>query len=351
VNPHKSRPGRVVVLGDITLDILAPIQALPNAGEDCLSPRLELHCGGVAANCAVSLARWGVPVRLLGAVGHDGFADIVLRILRTQGVDVSQVQRTKKALTGIMYIAVTPDGERTFFGSRGAGEVVQPRKEAVWLRSVRAAHFAGYNFLSPSTAKTAEYLLNSIRKVGGTTSLDVGSAPSLEVPGKILQVSRKVDILFVSVDEARAITGTRTEQAAFDALRRAGAREVVLKLGERGCLIFESGKLRQIPAFSVSVIDTTGAGDAFVAAYLQARWRGWSVMEAALVANAAGAAAASVVGAGERMPRVRDILRLIRRARLGQDWDPIRQQVVMRLSRELRESRPNSRGGSSASQA
>jgi len=145
-----------------------------------------------------------------------------------------------------------------------------------------------------------------------------------------------VDILFVSLEEACAITGVRSEQAAFDALRRAGAREVILKLGERGCLILDAGKLQQVPAFVVPAVDTTGAGDAFVAAYLQARWGGWPGVEAALLANAAGAAAASVVGAGEMVPRVRDILALLRRARLDQRWDQVRRRIVSRVSAQLK---------------
>jgi len=329
---------------------MAPIKFLPNAGEDCLSSQLELHCGGVAANCAISLARWGVPVRLLGAVGRDAFAEVVLRILRAQGVDVSHVQRRERALTGIMYIVVTADGERTFFGSRGAsGMVKPPANHTGCLRGAQAAHFVGYNFLTSATASTAEYLLRAMQKIGGATSLDVGSAPSLEIPRRILQVSRKVDILFVSLDEARALTGARSADGAFEALQRAGAREVIVKLGSRGCLIHEAGRLHRVPSLPVATVDTTGAGDAFVGAYLQARWRGWPASEAALLANAAGAAAAAVVGAGEMMPGADRILALLRRARLDRQWDPVRRKVVDRLNLKVKSRRTPSPGGSSAS--
>ena len=106
-----------------------------------------------------------------------------------------------------------------------------------------------------------------------------------------------------------------------------------MKLGKRGCLVVDDGAVRQVPSFAVRAVDSTGAGDAFTAAFLQGRLRGWPIAEAALAANAAGAAAAGVVGAGERLPTRRQIVRLLRAQRLKKPWEAVRLRVLRRLTR------------------
>ncbi len=327
------RTGSILVLGDINVDVIGRVKAWPEPGDDCLAPRLEMHCGGVAANCAFALLRWGVPARLLGCVGRDEFGDYMLRSLKKSGVDVRWVQRTRENLTGMVYINVTPNGQRTFFGSRGANQAVRPLGiRPAMFRGAAAAILMGYNFLDPGPEKLARQILKVIRARGGWVSLDVGMAASKEIPRKILRLSHEVDILFASGDEAAALTATRDPHRALAALHETGAREIVLKLGKRGCLFAEGGALRQVPAFAVHAVDSTGAGDAFVAAFLQARLRGWSNFEAAVAANAAGAVAASVVGAGQKLPGALEVARLLRAQRLGGEWGAVRLRVLRRLS-------------------
>jgi ribokinase len=328
-----SRP-TVLVLGDINIDILARIAKFPQPGGDCLAPALEMHLGGVAANTAVALTRWGVRARLVGCVGSDWFGDLALDLLRRAHVEASRIERTTRATTGLMFIAVSTDGERTIFGSRGANAEMTRGRISGHFAGTRAAHLLGYNFLSPSVAAAAGRVLRETRKRGGLVTLDVGMAPSQNIPQKILQVARKVDILFVGPDEAAALVGERNRLRAFHALRARGAREVVMKLGEQGCLFRENDALRQAPPFAVKAVDTTGAGDAFAAAYLWARLRGWPGSQAALLANAAGATAVRTAGASDAMPAPQQVLRLLRANRLSRDWDSVRASAVKRLSAE-----------------
>jgi sugar/nucleoside kinase (ribokinase family) len=267
-------------------------------------------------------------------VGRDLFGDYVLKALDAGGVDVRLVQRAAAALTGIFYINVTPDGERTFFGGRGAnGLLRRPSRGAGWTNRASAAHLAGHSFLNPGPEKAAKQLMNAIHARGGWVSLDVGMEPSKAIPRKILQMGSKVDILLLSLDEAAALTETRKPLEAFSRLRKAGAREVVLKLGQQGCMIAEDGTPVVVPSFSIRNVDSTGAGDAFLAGFLQARLRGWSAVEGALAANAAGALAASIVGAGENLPGARDIAAFLRKRRLAARWDAVRLRVLARLER------------------
>jgi len=325
----------LLVWGDINVDILGRVKAWPEPGDDCLAEKLEMHCGGVGANCALGLARWGVSTRLVGCVGQDLFGDYVLQALKDGGVDLRWVQRTTAALTGMLYINVTPDGERTFFGSRGANGLFRQLPGWAALNGrVSAAHLAGHSFLNRASERAAKQLIKAVHGCGGWVSLDIGMQPSKVIPRKILQMSRRVDILLLSSDEAVALTGVGDPYEGFARLQEAGAHEVVLKLGRRGCLICENDTPTLVPSFAVRTVDSTGAGDAFVAAFLHARLRGWSTAEGALAANAAGALAATVVGAGDNLPSVRDIGAFLRAQRLEAKWDRVRLRVLACLPRD-----------------
>jgi sugar/nucleoside kinase (ribokinase family) len=235
-------------------------------------------------------------------------------------------------MTGIFYINVTPDGERTFFGGRGANaQLRMPHRRTAFSSGAVAAHVAGHSFLDPGPAQAATHLIKAIHARGGWVSLDVGMEPSKAIPQKILQITRSVDILLVSLDEAAALTGTHDPFQAFAALRKAGAREVALKVGPRGCLISDNDEPMLVPSFRVRAVDSTGAGDAFVAAFLQARLRGWPTIEGAIAANAAGALATTVVGAGQNLPGQREVAALLSAQRLPAKWDEARKRVLARL--------------------
>ncbi len=332
----KQRGEEIIVLGDINADIIGRVDSWPEPGEECLAERVELLCGGVGANCALALRQWGISARLIGCVGKDDFGGALLKTLGENGMDVRSIQRTGKAMTGLLYINVTPDGQRTFFGSRGANCLVRPQsRRSTALKRAMAASFMGYSFLDPGPRAAAKQILRVVQARGGWVSLDVGMEPSQKIPEQILRVAKQMDLLFVSSEEAAALTGRRDPQESFARLRKVGARDVVMKLGKRGCLIIDGGVVRQVPSFAVRAVDSTGAGDAFTAAFLQARLRGWPVAEAAVAANAAGAAAASVVGAGENSRTLRQIARLLRTQRLKEPWDAVRLRALRRLSTAL----------------
>lgn len=326
-------PGEILVLGDLNVDIIARVNSFPAPGEECLAQSLELHCGGVGANYAFALRQWRISPRLVACVGQDDFAAFLLRTLARHGVDVRSVRHTSAALTGLLYINVTPNGQRTFFGSRGANRFLRRISNASRaLPRTTAACIMGYSFLDPGPEAAAKQLLKAVHAQGGWVSLDIGMAPCQQIPEKILRLVSQVDLLFVSGQEATLLTGKHDPRKSFQQLKKAGARNIIMKLGKRGCLILQEGELTQVPAFAVRTVDTTGAGDAFAAAFLQARLRGWPDAEAALAANAAGAAAAATSGAGESMPTQRQIVHILRSQRLQQPWDTVRARVLRRVT-------------------
>ncbi len=329
----------VLVFGDINVDVLARLSHDLRPGDDNLVPALEQHCGGVGANAAIAFARWGMPVRMLGCVGRDWFGEFAVRCLTNERIDVSQVQQTDRAMTGYFFMPISPDGQRTIIGSRGANAEIELRDEK-WtcLDGVAALYLVGYDFLNPASRCVAEALLQEAVRRGLRVAFDVGAAPSQQIPKLILKIIPSVNLLFISLGEAMAITGKSGNDEVLAALGKSGAHETVVKLGAGGCLIGETNAWCPVHPFPVSAKDTTGAGDAFAAAFLRARLRGWPAKDAALLANAAGAAAVAVVGAGENMPGPEAVLRLLNRAVLKGEMEKVRQRVVQNLQKEMAES-------------
>src|SRR5580704_2134317 len=152
-------PGEILVLGDVNVDIVSRVKSFPEPGEECLAACLELHCGGVGANYALALRQWSISPRLVACIGQDDFAAFFLRTLEKYGVDVTNVQRTSAAVTGLLYINVTPNGQRTFFGSRGANRFLKRRPSASrLLNQAIAVSMMGYSFLDPGPEATAREL-------------------------------------------------------------------------------------------------------------------------------------------------------------------------------------------------
>jgi sugar/nucleoside kinase (ribokinase family) len=319
-----------LVFGDINVDLLARFDSEPDWGLDNLVSELVQQCGGVGANVAVALARWDVPARLVGCVGRDAFGDFALRFLESKRVETAFVQRTDHAPTGVIFITVHPGGQRTIFGARGANALAA-RPDAKCMNGIEAVHLVGYNFLSPGGADAAWSLLDEAHRRDARVALDVGMDPSRRIAGILLEAARRVDILFVGMGEALALTRAPDEAEALARLKDCGAAEVVVKRGEAGSQVLDGGAWRDVPAFRVESRDTTGSGDAFAAAYLRARMQKWTPAEAALVANAAGAAAATVLGAGESMPSPETVARLIATADLDSTWKETQARVLERL--------------------
>jgi 2-dehydro-3-deoxygluconokinase len=174
-----------------------------------------------------------------------------------------------------------------------------------------------------------------MKAADGFVSFDAGLKPSKLVKEKVLEVAARVNIFLVNRDEAVVLTGEQNPEKAFEALEATGAKEVVVKLGSQGCLIRAEGKIYEVPAIPVKAVNATGAGDAFTALYLWARVQQWPPREAALLANAAGAAATSVEGAAESMPVPDTVFHLLGEAALNDEWKAIRNRVLPRAQTAL----------------
>ncbi len=334
----------VLVVGDINADIMAPVHAYPSKGGESISRRSELHAGGSAANTAIVLAKFGIDVALLGRVGTDPLADLVLTELDRGGVDLTMIQRDPHVLTGTMFIPVTPDGEHTIFGDRGANvNLDQPSLPDLDGLDVRWMHISGYTLLEDPQRKTVLQVLKDAVRRDVRVSLDVGLWAAYKARDEIRRLLRQVDVLFPNLEEARVISGRTGIEEVIESLLVEGVDIVVLKLGADGCVVADRTKSSRVSSFNIDVVDTTGAGDSFDAGFILGRLWQLGPRESALLANALGGLACAHLGAGEHLPAPKETRELLRRSLVDPSWRNWERElgsVLKVLDRATRQTKP-----------
>ena len=315
---------QVVTMGDINVDVIAHIPGYPQKGGEGMAEQMHMYCGGSAANTAVVLGRFGVDVGLIGRVGEDVLALLALAGLAEAGVDGRCIQRDPQTMTGIMLIAVTPDGDRTMFGCRGANVRTDPNLlDESYITQARIFHLSGYSLLQVPQRDAALRALEVARQAGLTVTADLGLEAVMRVTDRVRAILPQIDILFPNQAEAEYLTGRRDIGEAIKCLLDYGVGVVALKLGKRGCAIGSAEGMFTVPGFAVPTVDTTGAGDSFDAGLILGRLEGWGWRESALLADALGALTASVEGAGTSLAE-RGEVRVFLEAHLAQpawqDW-------------------------------
>lgn len=282
--------------------------------------RVDFSVGGAESNVAIGLARLGVPVAWIGRIGADAFGDEIVRVLRGEGVEVL-AHRDGSRRTGLMVKERrTALHQRvTYYRSDSAGSALSPDDvDDRVVGGARVLHLTGITpALSATAAAAVDHAIDVARAAGTTVSLDVNYRSALwsraAATAALTRLLPSVDILFAGLEEAELLTGRASgpEQAAAD-LARLGPSQVVVKHGATGATAAVDGE----PAVTaappvVPVVDTVGAGDAFVAGYLAAFLAGDPVPGRLELGCATGAFACMAAGDWEGAP-TRDELALLR---------------------------------------
>jgi len=291
-------PG-VLCFGNLVVDTLAgPIPGEVRWDATVWVDALEQQIGGNGANTCFALATLGVPARLVGTVGDDSFGDFVTGRLAGAGVDVAHIARLNTP-TPASIALVRVDGARALLHRPGASTEAfakLPDLTAELIAGCSVFHLAN-PFSMPNMRGQAAEALRRAQAAGLFTTMDTGWDSRGEWMRTIATALPFTDLLFTNEDEARNLTGCPDAEAAATAFRDHGVKRVVVKLGGRGCLIADENSRVQVPAFKVTAVDTTGAGDSFVGGFLAARQRGFHLCDAARFANAVAALSVQRMGA------------------------------------------------------
>ncbi|WP_035771199.1 ribokinase [Arthrobacter sp. Br18] len=298
------QPPGVVVVGSINADLVVTLERHPQPGETLLGRTLAVMPGGKGANQAVAAAKLQARTTLIGAVGEDAYTDVALSGLRSAGVNIDAVQRVGTT-TGVAIVEVDDDGENTIVVIPGANGQVTAQ-----LVSAAEALIAGAGVLVLQGEIPAASVAAAVDLARGRVLINL--APVIELDRTTLL---RADPLVVNEHEGALVlaqlTGAPAPSGHADTVRAllsCGFSSVVMTLGGAGALVASSSGVLKIPAPSVSVVDTTGAGDAFVGALAARLVADDSLPDAVRIAVRAGAFAVGAKGAQPSYPSLDDEL-------------------------------------------
>ena len=304
---------RILVIGSINMDVVLKAEKFPAPGETVLGTDLSLIPGGKGANQAVALSRLGASSSLLGRVGADPWGEELAGKLSENGVDTENVAAVDSLPTGNATIIVDQEGENRIVLIAGANDALLP--EDVDLALAGKAAWDAILLQLEIPLETVCHAISAGAARGIPVILDAGPPVKLS-----LEKLRGVTVLSPNESETEALTGIRPDGLESASLAAAllekspGAREVVLKLGDRGALCRIDGHWKLIEAHRVEVVDTTAAGDSCTAALAIEYTRKTGIKEAARRAIAAGALAVTRLGAQPSLPTAEEVDRLLERA-------------------------------------
>lgn len=326
----------VVLLGDANIDVVLHVDRYPQVGGDARSELMSVQVGGSAANTSIALARLAVGCALLTRVGDDLWADRILDGLRSASVDTGMMRTVSKESSGLMFIPVTPAGERTIFGRRGANRMLQLTEvERAAIQAAPLLHVSGYAFYEEPQRSAAFEAIDEASESGTPISLDTAFGPALEHPELIRRAARSARILVLGEQEARSISGEDSIDDARDSLIDLGPNWIALKRGAQGVRLIDKDREQILTASEVDVADTTGAGDAFTAGIIFGWLNGWELIDAGLLAVIMGGLATGVIGAGLALPDKRDILAALNQSASSGPYTQSQRKRLVELARRV----------------
>jgi sugar/nucleoside kinase (ribokinase family) len=282
---------RLVSLGNVIIDVVAEVPELPERGGDVLASRGTLEVGG-GFNPMAAAARQGLEVAYGGALGHGPFGDLARRALQAEGIalllpDAADEQRD----TGFDVVLVEASGERTFVTAAGAeAGITSQRLDHVGIRPTDALIISGYGLLHEANRQA---ILGRLRRLSQETTVCYDPGPlGHTLPDHVVDaVRQRVDWWSCNEREASLATGcSNAAEAAIELLARLRRGNVVVRIGISGCLVAQRGSgFLHVPGVPVTLVDTTGAGDAHFGAYIAGLAAGRDAETAARRANVVAA--------------------------------------------------------------
>lgn len=302
----------VVVVGSLSMDFTARAERLPRPGETVTGTAFLMVPGGKGNNQAITCARLGAKVHMIGCIGTDALGDAILKKCVAEGVDVSGVTTLADCGTGVAHITVGTAGENAITMIPAANSRLTPK-----MIGDAADRFAGATVTLAQLEVPPEAVHSALDIGRKTRTLTIlNPAPAIELPADTL---RMVDVLVPNEIEASALSGQEVQsvdsarQAARTLLAR-GPKHVVITLGDRGAFYADGQTEQLIPPFRVHAVDTVAAGDAFCGALATAIDRGEGFSQALTYASAAGALAVTKAGATSALPAAAEVMELITRS-------------------------------------
>ncbi len=306
----------VVVAGLAVVDVLGRIvdaNDIPEPGGLKIIESIKLTSGGNVSNICINLAKLGFSSVPVTRIGKDELGRFLEQEYLRFGIDSSAMTFDETEQTSSTIVCINAEGERSFLHTRGCLKNFSQHDILSQMERIAQAGMLalGYLGLLPELEIQLPELLQKIKtETGIPILLDTGGNPDTP-PDRIRKILPFIDVFIPSFEESFALTGIKDPGQMIDFYYSCGAPGVVgIKLGRDGCLLSDKNLVRNVPSRSVdAVIDTTGAGDAFISGYLAATIRGFDPFESARIGTGVAADCISQIGASTAVRKFESYVR------------------------------------------
>ena len=235
--------------------------------------QLEVGVGGDATNQSMVMARLGLKTKLISGLGNDSFGAYLTGVIKEAGTDTSAIAYSDIYPTSRTVLIVTPDGQRNFIHARdnNAGQFVPDAKAVAGAKVVSIASMLLPPFTTPESLMP---VVSAAKESGSIICADTVcgyDTPPFKEFGPVLS---SIDYFFPNDYEAGLLTGETDEGKMADAFLESGVKNVIIKIGKRGCFFKNANISFTVPTFDSPVLDTTGAGDNFASGFIAALLEG-----------------------------------------------------------------------------
>ncbi|WP_438347923.1 ribokinase [Paenibacillus sp. FA6] len=294
----------VVVVGSINMDVIVDTPAYPAYGDTVFCNSVSMIPGGKGANQAVSVAKLGKKVCLVGAVGNDSSGNELINNLKSKGVDTSHIIQSDKDGTGTFVVIVDSTGENTMLGTKGANDSLSTADIEKVFNEIDAK-------ILLIQMETSQESIIAAMKAAKKRNMYVILDPA-PADGIFDEAFKYADLVTPNKQETKRITGIDVTDAASaleaaKKLNELGIPDVIVKMGENGSLVYQNGKATVVDAIKVKAVDTVGAGDCFAGAVANAYLDTKDLVEAVKFASVAAGIKVSRSGGQDSIPTLSEV--------------------------------------------
>jgi ribokinase len=295
----------VVGFGALNVDKLFRVNRIAAKEEESFITDFAETCGGSAANTVVGLARLGCRVGFIGKVASDREGKMLLEEFRKEGVDTKGVAVAKLGRSGTVMGFVDEKGERALYIDPGVNDQVGfNEKIKEYVSQTMFLHLT--SFVGEESFQAQKRILETIPE-DVIVSFDPGALYARKGLAALESIVGRTFVLMPNAGELELLTGIADYRKGAEAMLEKGVKVVAVKLGSEGCYVTDGRQSHNVEAFKVSVVDTTGAGDAFCAGFLYGLIKHRSLEECGRIGNFVASRCTTRMGARVGLPTLEDL--------------------------------------------
>lgn len=303
----------LITIGDVNIDLTITVPRFPKEDDEVQISSIKQSLGGDATNIAVAAAKLGIKTAVISCIGNDSESTQLLQWLSDQHIHINEIQRSAKNKSGLVISIVRNDGQRNLLSHRGANQDLHigPKQVSI-IQQSRAVH------ISDPIPETENWIISEKSFDNQIISFDPGSITAARGLTSLKPVLEKVKLLFVNETEIELMTGNKDLVESAKRMLSYGPQLIIVKKGAKGCYFTSKEEAYTVPGYKVTSVDSTGAGDAFDAAFLAELLNGQPFVEAAQFANAVGAITCTQYGAQNGLVNRQQVIQFLQSAEIDQ---------------------------------